>query len=106
MLAKKFRLPSSVVFSHAQSFRENEFSVKIQKNTLPHNRYGFVVSKAIDKKATVRNRVKRVLRSCIEEKWLGRGDKDILFIVRPGIKSAEKLLLREKVDKIMRGLTS
>ena len=36
-------------------------------NELTYNRYGFVVKKTIDKRATVRNRIRRLFRSCIEE---------------------------------------
>lgn len=105
MLAKKFRLPSSLVFRHARIIRTPEFTVKVQMNTLSHNRYAFVVAKKVDKKATVRNRLKRVVRSFLEEKWLGKTKgHDMLFIVRPVIKSLPRETIGQQVDDIMKKL--
>jgi ribonuclease P protein component len=42
------------------------FQVRISENNDNKARFGFVVSKKIDKRATVRNRVKRQVRVCIE----------------------------------------
>lgn len=102
MVPQKFRLPSSVVFSNAKFFREKEFHVKSQANNLSNNRYGFVVAKTIDKRATARNRIKRIFRSCIEEKWLkGNNGFDVLFIFKPAIKEANRIVLQQKIDAIM-----
>ncbi len=43
------------------------FVLKFGKNNKPFNRFGFIVSKKIDKRSTVRNKVKRKLRSCVEQ---------------------------------------
>jgi len=43
------------------------FNIKFSKNGQEINRFAFVVSKRIDKRATVRNRIRRVTRSCVEE---------------------------------------
>lgn len=58
------------------------FSLKISKNSLPYSRFGFIVSKKIDKRAVVRNSLKRNVRACVEELF----DKikpgyDLLFLV-------------------------
>lgn len=104
MLAKSFRLPASVQFTHPRTFSEKEFFVKAQANTLATSRYGFVVSKAIDKRATVRNRLRRIVRSCIEEKWLQKNGWDILFLVKPAIKEASKEVIQAKIDALMGNL--
>lgn len=83
MFARKFRLPSSVVFS-AKPFLATSFCiVKKKENRLIHNRYGFIVSKKIDKRSTVRNRIKRVFRSCFEilNAQMSQGE-DFLVIAR------------------------
>ena len=49
---------------------------------LTYNRYGFVVKKAVDKRATVRNRIRRLLRSCIEEMFDEiKPGQDMLFML-------------------------
>ena len=102
MLARQFRLPSSVVLNNSQSIREDEFLAKYQKNIVGHNRYGFVIAKTIDKRAVARNRLRRVFRSCIEEKWLGQKESyDILFVLKPSARNATREVLQAKVDMVM-----
>lgn len=66
MLAKELRLGKSKV-RFTQVFTHPLFSFRVAKNNLGQSRFGFIVSKQVDKRAVVRNRVKRVFRSCIEE---------------------------------------
>lgn len=101
MLAKQFRLPSSVVLSDVQNIRSDSFIVRYQKNNLPHSRFGFVVSKKIDKRATVRNSLKRLVRSVIEVKWVSLQGWDVLFVLRPSIKQQTKEQIKEAVEKAM-----
>ncbi len=82
------------------------FSAKVQKNNLDYNRYGFIVAKTIDKRATVRNRLKRVFRSVIEQQWLEKGKGyDVLFILHPQIKDIERMQLEEKINNIFAKLS-
>lgn len=83
MFAKKFRLPSSIKFPPKPFFVNNYFVVKVKDNNVGFNRYAFIVSKKIDKRATVRNRVKRVIRACFEKMDLEISkSKDILVIAK------------------------
>lgn len=101
MLAKQFRLPSSVVLRDAQNIRSDPFIVRYQKNNLPYSRFGFVVAKKIDKRATVRNSLKRLVRSVIEAKWVSLQGWDVLFVLRPSIKQQTKEQIKEAVEKAM-----
>lgn len=57
---------------------------------LPHNRFGFVVSKRVHKRASVRNRTKRRFRACIESMHPAiRPGYDLLFILRQPMLSTE-----------------
>ena len=67
MLKRSNRLSPQIRFAHAAVFHTKFFTVKIEKNNLLENKYGFIVTKKIDKKAVVRNKVKRRVRACIEE---------------------------------------
>lgn len=49
------------------SFVSQLFVLKVSENNLPYSRFGIVVSKRIDKRAVVRNSLKRKIRSCLEE---------------------------------------
>lgn len=66
------------------------------------SRFGFVISKKFDKRATVRNRTKRLLREAIrnhlEEIPAGF---DIVFFVRPAIKGKTYERISAEVDKVL-----
>lgn len=51
------------VFRNGRTLENQFFRVKFSKNQKNVNRFGFVVSNKLSKKATVRNTVKRRLRS-------------------------------------------
>ncbi len=105
MLKRKFRLPARQKLQRPQTRATPYFICRYAPNGLLYSRFGFVVSKAIDKHAVVRNRTRRVLRSFIEEKLntITPG-YDFLFILRRTI--AEKTPELEKlVSSTLGGLT-
>lgn len=85
MFKRKFRLPKGIKFNNSRLISTPLFTLKIKENGLLFNRFGTVVSKKIDKRAVVRNRMKRLISSCARElnKELIQG-YDILFIVKSG----------------------
>lgn len=105
MLARKFRLPASIVVKSSPIFSDSSVVIKAQKNTLPYSRFGFVVGKSIDKRATERNRIKRMTRSCIEEKWLGLLGYDVLFVLRPSSKLLVRADMQGKIDTALEKLS-
>ena len=74
-------------------------------NNLPHNRYGFSVSKRLGG-AVVRNRVKRLLREAVRTtpKEVGpiTAGFDIVFIARPPIVGHTYAEVREVVRTLLR----
>lgn len=82
MLKRQFRLPVTRA-TFAQRIHTPFYTVKFASNGLAYNRFGFVVSKQVDKKAVIRNLVKRKLRSCIEKRLdqIHPGH-DFLFILK------------------------
>jgi ribonuclease P protein component len=78
-----------IIFKNSKSFKNNLFIFKIVKNSLGLNRFGFVVSSKVSKKAVVRNKLKRRLSGIIkaEEKNIKPG-ADLIIIALPG--SGEK----------------
>lgn len=66
MLKKEYRLDSLRLLNPKQ-YSTLFFNVKTAKNNKDINRFAFVVSKKIDKRATERNELKRKVRSSFEE---------------------------------------
>ncbi len=82
MLQKQYRLPAATRLRNSLSFTSPFFLLRVGNNMLTYNRYGFVVKKAVDKRATVRNRIRRLLRSCIEEMFDEiKPGQDMLFML-------------------------
>ncbi|MDD5290159.1 MAG: ribonuclease P protein component, partial [Patescibacteria group bacterium] len=75
------------VAKFGQPFFAPELGFKIIKNNLNKNRYGIVVSLEIDKRATVRNQIRRRIKEIIRlhDKNLKQGF-DLMFLVRAGVK--------------------
>ena len=103
MFKKEFRLPKNVKFNKENQFFSNFFSIKVDDNKKDFNRFGIIVSKKIDSRAVIRNKIKREIRRCIEEneKNVPAG-KDMLIIVRPGIKDRQINEICESVSKLFK----
>jgi ribonuclease P protein component len=83
MLKKKYRLLKETKFEKKDFYTTPFFVLKIAKNEKSFSRFGFIVSKKIDKRATVRNRIKRQVRVCIETNFSKIiPGYDMLFILK------------------------
>ena len=61
------------------------FLLKYIRNDRENDRYGFIVSKKVSKKATERNKIKRRLRAIIQKTTKeGRQGRDMVFVVKKG----------------------
>jgi ribonuclease P protein component len=86
MLNKLYRLPASAKFRKANLYKSSNFSLRIVDNNLENSRFGFIVKKTVDKRAVIRNRIRRVFRSCIEEMLESiQSGHDMLFSLEKGI---------------------
>lgn len=98
MLPKQNRLPRSISFSNAKSFNTLFFKVLYKENTLSNNRFGFVISKKIEKRASARNRLKRILRASVESRLESSKGIDMLFIVRQSFLKEKSKDIRSLVE--------
>lgn len=82
MLNKKHRLPKGRRTWDKQ-LSNSLFILKISNNGLEYNRVGIIVSKKVDKRAVLRNRLKRIVGLCIRtlNKEIKEGF-DLLFIMK------------------------
>jgi len=105
MLPKLYRLRKErdfkILVQQGKSFFLKELGLKYLKNNLDYSRFGFVVSTKIDKRATVRNKIKRRLREIIYQnlKKIKLGF-DILILTRPEIKKLDFRQIKEILEKI------
>ena len=104
MFKRENRLIASVRFNNSYSFSVPQFVLKERENGLLLNRFGIVVSKKIDKRAVVRNKIKRIFRDALLNlnKNMVSGH-DILFIAKTGILSKKKeemhLVIKSALEK-------
>jgi len=99
MLKKPFRLKSPKL-ENPRTVPGVYFNFKYQKNKVGQNRFAFVVSKKIDKRAVVRNSLKRKVRASVEEIF----DKietgwDFVFYPKTKTIGAEKKHVLEELEK-------
>lgn len=90
MLKKENRLSNLKRKVESKNYDTPLFKIKISQNSENKNRFGFVVSKKIDKKAVVRNQTKRVLKKAAKS-FLGKisEDKDIIFVSKKVLKNVD-----------------
>lgn len=85
MLSRKYRLPATIKLREVFVIHTPFFSVKVGTNEFLYNRYGFIISKKVEKRATIRNRLRRRIRAFIEPlpmRISTETGKDMLFILK------------------------
>lgn len=93
MLSKRNRLPKisfENVLKNGRGFRKDLIFIKVLPNVSGHNRFGFLVTKKVSKKAVIRNKVKRRLREAVR-KLLPKTKKGIDVVVGalPGLENRD-----------------
>ena len=100
MLKRENRLSKIVRGSGEKKYFSPLFHVRVSENNTDKARFGFVVSKKIDKRAVVRNKTKRVLREAAKaliDRVLG---KDIIIIAKKELSSKEKEEVKKELGNI------
>lgn len=94
------------VFNQGKSVKSDFLLCKAIKSHLPKSRFGFVVSKKISNKATVRNLVKRRLRKSTED-LLSKvsGSFDVIVIALSGIEKKDFLEIEQKLGAAFKKLS-
>jgi ribonuclease P protein component len=103
MLSREYRLPARVKLIKARYVKTPLFSVRYVPNSLPQSRFAFLVRKTVDKRSVVRNRIRRVFRSCVEEmrEDIASG-VDMLFFLEKGIMEIKQKDLCLEIQKVLR----
>jgi ribonuclease P protein component len=101
MLKKTNRL-SSVRIKKSKLINSRLMDIKIGQNNLQFSRFGFVISKKIDKRAVVRNSLKRKLSACVEEIFDRiEGGHDFVFYPKREILDINQEILSTEVKKML-----
>jgi len=89
------------VFKEGQGFKQGFLYLKIKKNNLKSSRFGFIVSKKISPKATIRNKIKRRLRELVKTKLpeIKKGIDGIIITI-PGLEATDFHELEKIVNKL------
>ncbi|EKD24334.1 MAG: hypothetical protein ACD_81C00051G0006 [uncultured bacterium] len=101
MLAKRYKLNIGEFIEKRPTFVKKGpfFAVKIIGNGLSYSRFGVVIGKKVDKRATERNKIRRMFYRIIRERNLVMTPgQDIMIGVFPEIKK----LSQEEIVKIVR----
>lgn len=88
-----------LIFKNGTSFKNKLFILRFIKNNSDQNRFGFIVSQKVSKKATVRNKTRRRLTEAVKarRKKIKPG-KDFVLIALSGIEKKELSDIREALD--------
>lgn len=87
------------IFRKSKSFRSHLFTLKIIKNNLRINRFGFVVSQKISKKATVRNKIRRRFAQAVKGQIAKiKNGTDVVIIALPGVEKKDFTEIKETIN--------
>ena len=91
------------VFKKGKGFKEDFLILKIVPNNLKTNRFGFLVSLKISKKATMRNKIKRRLREQVQLKLpeMKKGIDGVL-IASPGLETKDFWEMEQTINKLFK----
>lgn len=98
------------VFGENVASSDRFFRVMARPAVGSNDRLGMAVSKKVDKRAVVRNRIKRAVRESFR-RWRARKDKgsgvalDIVVLARPASASICKKQLQQSLDRHWQALT-
>ncbi len=92
-----------LVFKKGKNFDIDFLFLKLRRNDLKVNRFGFIIGKKISNKATARNRIKRQLKGSILKKIDEiKSGFDIIIGARPEIANKKYKEIDETVEKIFK----
>lgn len=105
MLPQKHRLPVSQKTVFNNSISTPFFRVRIASSS-GESKFGFIVSKRVDKRAVIRNAVRRKFSRSIQNLLPSmKGAHDMLFIVRASAKDKNSSEIEQYVKKVLEDCT-
>jgi ribonuclease P protein component len=105
MLKRHHRISKNALTADTASYRFIKapyFSLKQRKNDLSTYRFAFVISKKIDKRAVVRNTLKRRMSSAVSPFAQAKEGYDMVFFLKKDILQATQAQINQAVLEIFK----
>ncbi|MBI3337423.1 MAG: ribonuclease P protein component [Candidatus Staskawiczbacteria bacterium] len=91
------------LFKEGKSFKSTFLVLKAVKNNLKENRFGFIVSKKVSKKAILRNKIKRNLRDIVRQNIKDiKSGVDVVLIVLPDFGKKNFSEIKEILNNLLK----
>lgn len=88
-------------FKHGNSLYSKKIGLKVSNNDLGLSRFGVVVSTKVSKKAVERNRIKRIIRSYIQDNLEQiKSGLDVIIITLPALNNYQKDDLKQEIQDL------
>jgi ribonuclease P protein component len=107
MLPKTNRISKKELAVATPPFRftkSDYFTIRYRSNQLSTFRCSIIVSKKIDKRAVMRNRLKRRISGALSEIGLDQKGKDILIYLKKPVQELSREELKGQLQKVLRAL--
>ena len=103
MFKRKYRLPKGARFGKSRLITSPFFAIKIKENGLLFNRFSTVVSKKVDKRAVARNKIRRLVNSCISD-LVGelKNGYDMIIIAKKNMVDIDKNSLCIDLNRVLK----
>jgi len=89
------------VFKQGKGFKEDFLFLKLIANNLKKNRFGVIVSQKISKKAVIRNKIKRRIKSILIQKLPEiKKQLDIVLVALPGLETKNFWEIKEIINNL------
>ena len=107
MLSKAHRITKQKdfeqIFKKGKKLKEDFLILAVLNNSLDETRFGFIVSRKVSKKATLRNKIKRRLRALIKPQisQIKKG-LDIAIMACPGLEVKDFWEMESIINKLLK----
>ena len=107
MIAKENKLKKNKdfkkVFEKAKNFKNNLLVLRVARNNSEKNRFGFIVSSKVSKKAVIRNRIRRRLLAIIKNQLPSiKEGFDIILIALPSVAAKDFSATERAAEDILK----
>jgi ribonuclease P protein component len=91
-----------IIFKKGEGIKNSLLILKVYKNNFDQNRFGFVVSQKVSKKATERNKIRRRMSEIIKSELKDmKSGLDLVFVSLPSLNKKDFLETKKAVDDLL-----
>lgn len=91
-----------LIFKKGKNFKTSLLVLKLVENGLDFNRFGFIISKKVSKKAVVRNKIRRRVSEIIKnENIIFKKPSDFVLIIMPSLAEKNFFETKEAIKNIL-----